>query len=74
MVILRHRRQLSSGAHHFLRGTSLDDAIIIVDEFQNLNFHELDSIITRVGEESRICFCGDARQSDLKNQMKKMVS
>ena len=49
----------------FLRGTTLDNSIIIVDEFQNLNFHELDSIITRVGENSRICFCGDARQSDL---------
>jgi predicted ribonuclease YlaK len=49
----------------FLRGTTLDNSIIIVDEFQNLNFHELDSIITRVGENSRICFCGDASQSDL---------
>ena len=49
----------------FLRGTTLDNAIVIVDEFQNLNFHELDSIITRVGENSRILFCGDARQSDL---------
>ena len=49
----------------FLRGTTLDNAIVIVDEFQNLNFHELDSIITRVGENTRICFCGDARQSDL---------
>ena len=49
----------------FIRGTTLDNAIIIVDEFQNLNFHELDSIITRVGENSRIIFCGDASQSDL---------
>ena len=49
----------------FLRGTTLDNAIVIVDEFQNLNFHELDSIITRIGENSKICFCGDARQSDL---------
>jgi len=49
----------------FLRGTTLDNAIVIVDEFQNLNFHELDSIITRVGENSRVCFCGDARQTDL---------
>ena len=49
----------------FIRGTTFDNAILIVDEFQNLNFHELDSIITRVGENSRICFCGDARQSDL---------
>ena len=49
----------------FLRGTTLDNAIVIVDEFQNLNFHELDSIITRIGENSKICFCGDATQSDL---------
>ena len=38
---------------------------MIVDEFQNLNFHELDSIITRIGENSKIMFCGDATQSDL---------
>ena len=49
----------------FIRGTTLDNAIVIVDEFQNLNFHELDSIITRIGENSRIIFCGDACQSDL---------
>jgi len=49
----------------FIRGTTLDDAIIIVDESQNLNFHELDSIITRVGENSKIMFCGDAAQTDL---------
>ena len=49
----------------FLRGTTLDNSIVIVDEFQNLNFHELDSIITRVGENTRIIFCGDATQSDL---------
>jgi predicted ribonuclease YlaK len=49
----------------FIRGTTLDNSVIIVDEYQNLNFHELDSIITRVGENSRIIFCGDATQSDL---------
>ena len=49
----------------FLRGTTLDNAIVIVDEFQNLNFHELDSIMTRIGENSKICFCGDASQTDL---------
>ena len=52
----------------FLRGTTLDNAIVIVDEFQNLNFHELDSIITRVGENSKIMFCGDATQTDLTKQ------
>jgi phosphate starvation-inducible protein PhoH len=40
-------------------------AILIVDECQNLNFHELDSIITRVGDNSKIMFCGDATQTDL---------
>ena len=49
----------------FVRGTTLDDCIMIVDECQNLNFHELDSIITRVGQDSKIMFCGDATQSDL---------
>ncbi len=37
----------------FIRGTTFDNAIIIVDEFQNLNYHELDSIMTRVGESSK---------------------
>jgi len=49
----------------FVRGTTLDDCVIIVDECQNLNFHELDSIITRVGENCKIHFCGDAAQTDL---------
>ena len=39
-----------------------------MDEFQNLNYHELDSIMTRVGEQSKIMFCGDATQSDLVKQ------
>ena len=52
----------------FIRGTTFDNAIIIVDEFQNLNFHELDSIITRVGENTKIMFCGDASQTDLVKQ------
>ena len=49
----------------FIRGTTFDSSILIVDEFQNLNFHELDSMITRVGENSKIMFCGDATQPDL---------
>lgn len=50
----------------FIRGITLRNACIIVDECQNMSFHELDSIITRVGENCRIMFCGDFRQSDLK--------
>ena len=49
----------------FLRGLTFDNSIIIVDECQNLNFHELDSIITRVGKNSKIIFCGDYTQTDL---------
>ena len=49
----------------FLRGLTFDNTIIIVDECQNLNFHELDTIITRVGQDSKIFFCGDFSQSDL---------
>jgi len=52
----------------FIRGTTFDKTIVIVDEFQNLNYHELDSIMTRIGEQSKIMFCGDATQSDLVKQ------
>ena len=55
----------------FIRGTTLDRAIIIVDEFQNLNYHELDSIITRIGTDTKIMFCGDATQTDLVKQNEK---
>ena len=49
----------------FLRGLTFDNALIIVDECQNLNFHELDTITTRLGQDSKIAFCGDFTQSDL---------
>ena len=55
----------------YIRGTTLDDAIVIVDEFENLNFHELDSIITRVGQNSKIFFCGDATQTDLEQTVER---
>jgi len=62
---LKAQESIKFWSTSFIRGTTLDNAIVIVDEFQNLNFHELDSIITRIGENSRIIFCGDASQSDL---------
>lgn len=62
---LKAQESIKFWSTSFLRGTTLDNSIIIVDECQNLNFHELDSIITRVGENSKIIFCGDATQSDL---------
>ena len=62
---LKAQESIKFWSTSFIRGTTLDNAIVIVDEFQNLNFHELDSIMTRIGENSRIMFCGDASQSDL---------
>ena len=55
----------------FLRGLTFDNAIILVDECQNLNFHELDTIITRVGQDSKILFCGDFDQTDLQKTNEK---
>jgi phosphate starvation-inducible PhoH-like protein len=49
----------------FVRGITIDDAVIIVDECQNMNFQELSSIMTRIGENCKIIFCGDFKQTDL---------
>ena len=58
----------------FIRGVTLRNATIIVDECQNMSFHELDSIITRVGEGCRVIFCGDFRQADLqKNGLRDFI-
>ena len=65
---LKAQETISFWSTSFIRGTTFDKAIIVVDEYQNLNFHELDSIMTRVGENSKIMFCGDATQSDLVKQ------
>ena len=67
---------LKSGTVEFLttsyiRGITLKDAIVVVDEFQNCNFHELDSIITRIGKGSRVIFYGDYYQSDFTNRKEK---
>ena len=62
---LKTQESVTFWSTSFIRGTTLDDSIIIVDESQNLNFHELDSIMTRCGENTRIIFCGDVAQTDL---------
>jgi len=55
----------------FIRGTTFNDAIILVDEMQNLNFHELDSVITRIGRHCRLILCGDYYQSDFEKERDK---
>lgn len=59
-------KQIQFESTSFIRGTTFDNTVIVVDEMQNLNFHELDSVITRVGRHSKIIFCGDYKQSDFK--------
>lgn len=63
--ILKNKGVIEFISTSYIRGLTLNDAIVIVDECQNMNFHELDSVITRFGENSRVLFCGDFRQSDL---------
>lgn len=64
---LINSHQLEFTTTSFIRGLTIDNAVIIVDEMQNLNFHELDSVITRVGNNCRIIFSGDYYQSDFKD-------
>jgi predicted ribonuclease YlaK len=56
----------------FIRGMSFDNAIIIVDEMQNLTFEEIDTVMTRVGHMSKIIWCGDYRQTDLNKKKNDM--
>ena len=49
----------------FIRGQTWNDAVILIDEMQNMTFHEISSIMTRVGKNSRIIATGDLRQTDL---------
>ena len=62
---LKSQDTISFWSTSFIRGTTIDNSIVLVDESENLNFHELDSIITRLGVNSRIIFAGDDAQSDL---------
>lgn len=62
---LKQQHNIKFMSTSFIRGITINNAVIIVDECQNLNFHELDSIITRVGKNSKIIFCGDYTQTDL---------
>jgi phosphate starvation-inducible PhoH-like protein len=69
--IMKQKRQIKFMTSSFVRGLTFDNSIIVVDECQSMTYHELDSIITRVGESSRIIFCGDTRQDDLFNSRNK---
>lgn len=63
--VLKSKNIIDFISTSFVRGVTLDNCVVIVDECQNMTFHELDSVITRMGENCRVLFCGDYRQSDL---------
>jgi predicted ribonuclease YlaK len=68
---LKQQNNVKFMSTSFIRGITINNAVVIVDECQNLNFHELDSIITRIGKNSKIIFCGDYTQSDLTREVDK---
>lgn len=70
-AMLEAQGAISFMSTSFIRGQTIDDAVILVDEMQNLTYHELDSIITRVGRNTRIIFSGDYYQSDLNKEADK---
>lgn len=63
--LLKNRGVIEFESTSFLRGTTIDDAIIIIDEAQNLSYQELKTVLTRVGDNSRVVICGDINQDDL---------
>jgi phosphate starvation-inducible protein PhoH len=65
---LKGARQLEFTTTSFARGTTIRDAIVFIDEGENMSFHECDTMITRLGEETRAIICGDGHQSDLLRQ------
>ena len=64
-MIMKQKGAVHFESTSYLRGTTFQDEVLIVDEIQNMTLHELDTVITRLGGRSRIIFCGDIRQSDL---------
>lgn len=64
---LTAQKKIQFESTSFIRGTTYNNAIIMVDEMQNLNFHELDSVVTRIGRDCRLIMCGDYYQSDFKS-------
>jgi phosphate starvation-inducible protein PhoH len=65
--ILKTKGHIQFITTSFIRGTTLNNCVVLVDEFQNMGFPELDTIITRIGKNCRIMFSGDIEQSDLLN-------
>jgi phosphate starvation-inducible protein PhoH len=63
--VLKQKNAIDFISTSFVRGITMNNCFVIVDEVNNMTFHELDSVITRIGKGCRVLFCGDFRQSDL---------
>lgn len=72
--VLKQRGLIEFDCTSFLRGTTIDNAIILLDESQNLSYQELRTVMTRVGENSRLIVSGDTKQDDLTSERFKEVS
>lgn len=72
--ILKQRGVIDFRSTSFLRGSTFENCVIVVDEVQNMSDQELHTIMTRVGENSRIIFAGDVKQDDLTSERKKEMS
>ena len=53
----------------YMRGSTFNNAFMILDEAQNMNFHQLMTYITRLGENSKMVICGDVSQHDIKHNL-----
>lgn len=65
--ILKQKGMVQFMSTSFVRGLTWDNCVVVVDEIQNMNYEELRTVITRIGESSKIILCGDTRQDDLRN-------
>jgi phosphate starvation-inducible protein PhoH len=72
--ILKQKNNVEFISTSFLRGSTFDNCILVVDEMQNMNDQELHTVMTRVGENCRIIFAGDVKQDDLTSERKKEYS
>ena len=68
---LKNKNLIEFISTSFIRGITLNDSIVIVDEMQNATLHELDSVITRIGHNCKVIFCGDFRQTDFTREHEK---
>jgi predicted ribonuclease YlaK len=64
--VMKKEKTIEFTSTSFIRGNNIDKAVVIIDEFSNLTYHELSSVITRLGENVRVIFSGDFYQSDLR--------